>query len=103
MPTRTLVLSGTEVQSEGYPPRSPKRTGTFGDRIGFTDDLTSFEFKPSSGPSVSGPTSGGQHSGFCFKVRAKDAAGQEKNLLVVSSRIHAAGFRQYALSNRRSV
>jgi hypothetical protein len=78
MATRTLVLNGTEVEGQGYPPRNPKAQ-KFGDRLVFTDDIDSFEFKPSSGPSVTGSASGGQHSGFCFKVRAKDAAGQDKN------------------------
>jgi hypothetical protein len=74
MPTRTLVLDGEEAVSQGYPPRN-ENAQKLGDRLVFSDNITSFQFEPSSPTPVSGsvppPNVGAQHSGFCIRVRGK--------------------------------
>jgi hypothetical protein len=71
MPTNVLVLNGTEVDSQGYPPRAPHNK-KFGDLIVFTDKFDSFEFPPGPPQPIPGVPAGStqpQHSGFCFLVR----------------------------------
>jgi hypothetical protein len=74
MPTRTLVLDGEEAVSQGYPPRN-ENAQKLGDRLVFSDNITSFQFEPASPNPVAGPIPppkvGAQHSGFCIRVRGK--------------------------------